>query len=655
MKGVSVQLFDNTGAAYASGTNIAVMWFDSELPPDLGMIKGQSAIATTDASGYLSLDLDDVTGLAVGEFGFLVCYKLDGGDHRASPTFCSKMEVTSMTGVTKLGPLTDYVRNPDWPAQVATVNGVQKFTGLLAVFDHSSNFVALEASGNYTVNWGDGGGDFNVTGGVQAERNISYSSVGGTIVGTSKAVAVTFTDTGDTVNRTAHGYRNGQRVNFATIVSTTGISTHTTYFVVNRTADTFQVSATSGGSALPLTTNGSGTVYIPEYKVALVTVTPQAGQNLTSFSLQKKHTQDTGIGDINIPWLDISINSTLLTTCTIRSLSEIVQFNNLEIFTLGENTITSFSRFLENSYALQVVDLNCASGTDFNYMFGFCKALRSTNYIDTSSGTNFTSMFNGCSVLQSIPRFNTILSSSCNYMFNNCVSLRSVPLLNVAACTNFSAMFQNCTSIQEVPALNTVLGTDFSSMFSGCYTLNTIPLLNTSSGLYFSYMFSECYNLKSIPLLDVSSGTDFSYMFYKCYNLATIPALNTSSGIYFSGMFQACTKLTNVPVLNMPLGGDLSFMFYNCYSLQIAPDIDVSAATTLFGIYGNCWALAKGVMTGTDINIDYSYCRLSSTELNAIYTALATVTSKTITVTGNYGTTGDNPTIATSKGWTVTG
>jgi len=46
---------------------------------------------------------------------------------------------------------------------------------------------------------------------------------------------------------------------------------------------------------------------------------------------------------------------------------------------------------------------------------------------------------------------------------------------------------------------------------------------------------------------------------------------------------------------------------------------------------------------------------LSSAALNEIYTNLATVTGQTITVSGNYGTTGDDPTIATAKGWTVSG
>jgi hypothetical protein len=45
---------------------------------------------------------------------------------------------------------------------------------------------------------------------------------------------------------------------------------------------------------------------------------------------------------------------------------------------------------------------------------------------------------------------------------------------------------------------------------------------------------------------------------------------------------------------------------------------------------------------------------LSGSELNSIYTALsANGAGKTITVTGNYGTSTDDPTIATAKGWTV--
>lgn len=84
------------------------------------------------------------------------------------------------------------------------------------------------------------------------------------------ALAVTFTQTGNLVGRVAHGWPNGQRLNFASIVGTTGISTHVTYFVVNRTADAFQLAATAGGAVLPLAGNGTGTAYVPAVRERLI-------------------------------------------------------------------------------------------------------------------------------------------------------------------------------------------------------------------------------------------------------------------------------------------------------------------------------------------------------------------------------------------------
>ena len=72
-------------------------------------------------------------------------------------------------------------------------------------------------------------------------------------------MACTFQDTGDTVTATSNGLSDGDEVSFATIVTTTGIIINTIYYVVNSGANTFQVAATLGGAALPLTTNGSGT------------------------------------------------------------------------------------------------------------------------------------------------------------------------------------------------------------------------------------------------------------------------------------------------------------------------------------------------------------------------------------------------------------
>lgn len=76
----------------------------------------------------------------------------------------------------------------------------------------------------------------------------------------SESDSVTFTDAGDLVTLNNHGLSNGTKISFKAITSTTGISVNTTYYVISATTNTFQVSSSSGGSALPLTTNGSGTM-----------------------------------------------------------------------------------------------------------------------------------------------------------------------------------------------------------------------------------------------------------------------------------------------------------------------------------------------------------------------------------------------------------
>jgi len=76
----------------------------------------------------------------------------------------------------------------------------------------------------------------------------------------SNGRAVTFQDTGDTVTLTNHGINNNTIVSFSTITTTTGISVYTPYYVVNTAANTFQVANSQGGAALPLTTDGNGTL-----------------------------------------------------------------------------------------------------------------------------------------------------------------------------------------------------------------------------------------------------------------------------------------------------------------------------------------------------------------------------------------------------------
>jgi hypothetical protein len=99
-------------------------------------------------------------------------------------------------------------------------------------------------------------------------RNFGISDAKFQVATTS--TSCTFTDSGDLVTASAHGMSNGWAVVFQTITTTTGITAFVRYYVIGATTNTFQVATTVGGSAVALTTDGTGTYKgIKEYDVYL--------------------------------------------------------------------------------------------------------------------------------------------------------------------------------------------------------------------------------------------------------------------------------------------------------------------------------------------------------------------------------------------------
>ena len=76
--------------------------------------------------------------------------------------------------------------------------------------------------------------------------------------------AVTVSDTTDTLTRTAHGLKDGDRV-YLTAVSVPsepgGLPSGTLFFVVNKTTDTFQLARTPGGTPIDVTSAGTGVTF----------------------------------------------------------------------------------------------------------------------------------------------------------------------------------------------------------------------------------------------------------------------------------------------------------------------------------------------------------------------------------------------------------
>jgi surface protein len=550
----------------------------------------------------------------------------------------------------------------------------QKFVGLIAVFEQA-NFTAFTVAGAYTVDWGNGVTE-NYSSGATALHAYDFADVD--LAGSNRPV--TLIDSGDFVERTAHGYLDGETVRLWNVTGSTGPVSGQEYYVISATPNTFQISETSSGSAVTITTNGTATL-LP-YKQAVVTVTPQAANNITSLNLNIRHTQ-AGLQGYETGWLDIEIGSPDFTSLTIGSSTETVRRRMLErVRLVSTGSVTSMSGLFQNCSMLQSVPLfntaamtntsnmflscvnlqsvplfNTANVTNMTSMFQNCPSLHSVPLFNTANVTNMTTMFQSCSSLQSVPLFNTANVTNMTSMFLNCVSLQSVPLFNTAAVTNMTSMLQSCSSLQSVPLFNTANVTSMLSMFQSCQSLQRVPLFNTANVTNMISMFINCSSLQSVPLFNTASVTNMQAMFNSCQGLQRVSLFNTANVTNTNNMFVSCNSLQSVPLFNTANVTNMISMFQNCVSLQAVPALNVSAVSSsanFANMFSNSSSLSR--IQAEDFNFTFSVasCKLSAVALNEIYTNLPTVVGQTITVTGNYGTATHNPTIATGKGWTVT-
>ena len=501
----------------------------------------------------------------------------------------------------------------------------------------------------------------------------------GTSLTPAATMAVTFTDSTDTVNSTAHGFRNGDMVAFKNIIGTTGLFASTFYFVINASADTFQLSNDYGGpTAVSLTTDGSaiavrGTVMINLFTGSYSLTTVPLFDTSAVTSMQSMFTSCSLL--TTVPLFDtsavISMQSMFslcgsLTTVPLFNTAAVTfmqsMFQNCSSLTtvplFNTAAVTVMTGMFSSCFSLKTVPLfNTVAVTTMSSMFAFCYSLTTVPLFNTAAVTTMSGMFSSCYSLTTVPLFNTSAVTNMSNMFSSCTSLKTVPLFNTAAVTTMSGMFNGCYSLTTVPLFNTVAVTTMSSMFQNCSSLTTVPLFNTAAVTFMTGMFNNCYSLTTVPLFTVGA-VNMASMFNNCTSLTTVPLFNTVAVTVMQSMFNGCYSLKTVPLLNTAAVTSMSSMFNNCTSLTTVPALVVSAGTSLASyssLFSGCYSLSQIKAIGFKFTFSVANCKLSATALNEIYTNLPTVTSQTITVTNNYGAATDNPAIATAKGWTVTG
>jgi hypothetical protein len=483
----------------------------------------------------------------------------------------------------------NWIRNPTWPALPSIVASDEKVIGLYAVYPDSPFIAVLAAvtsGATYTVDWGDGTSPQTYTSNTQANYTYDYTASG--LDNTNGPV--TFTDSGDTVNRNNHGYNNGMNISFASITTTTGITVDQIYYVVNATTNTFQLANQPGGSPITLTNDGSGTI-LP-YKIATVIITCTSGAAFFQSSmLLNSRNSSTSIAYVN-GWLDLALSGRF-TSLAIGGTSPTIT-GLLEQIRILKHRITTYNGLFSNCYKLQnVIEITADSGiavTNSGSMFGGCRLLTSVPLFDTANVTSTNGMFSGCSGLISVPLFNTGNVNDFQSMFSTCASLTSIPLLNTANAGTMSGMFVSCFSLPTVPLLNTTKVINMTGMFTDCFALLSVPLFDTSNVTIMTNAFSNCRSLSNIPAFNVSNVNTMRNMFTDCAALTSV-SLNIPSVTDLGLAFQSCRSLTSVSLSNTGNVANMQQTFQSCSGLTNIELSDTSNVTVMNSTFNNCSGL----------------------------------------------------------------
>lgn len=364
--------------------------------------------------------------------------------------------------------------SPQWtrPTDWLTIPtpGNQEVIGLMAVYDDGANYVALQCTAAYTVDWGDGTITNYATNTVASRQYVFSTIPSGTT--TTKGFRQVL------VRITPQAGQNLTAVNFGVINPTNNKSTAVGWLEFDiRTPN-----------CLPTYLGSSNSVRYG--RLEKITIRQMSTANMANifnnlYSLKS-----------------VYIEPSETTGCT--------QMNSL----------------FANCFSLEEVNLfDTSTAVNTSLMFAGCYNLQTVPNFNLSSSTNTVTMFQNCYSLTTIPAFVLGTGTNATQMFLNCYSLVNVGLMNTSGVINFSAMFNTCISLRTIPLIDTGAGTNFAGMFGLCSSLTTIPLLNTANATDMGSMFNQS-SLIYLPALNMANVLTVNSMFTNCYGLRELPALN---------------------------------------------------------------------------------------------------------------------------------
>jgi len=383
---------------------------------------------------------------------------------------------------------------------------------------------------------------------------------------------------------------------------------------------------------------------------------------------------------ITFPEVDIDTLSSTFSGCS-----------NLQSVTLPTScpSLTTMLSTFQSCGSLGEVTLptTVTAGTiSLNGTFTSCTSLSSITIPSSYNINSLSGTFSGCNNLVTCNLPNNAQNSitSITSAFQNCNSLINLTLpTSMTAAGTMSNTFANCSSLESVVLPATMNSSvSISSTFSGCTNLTSVTFptsMTTMQSNGISFPITGCMSLKNV-VLPANVGTLVSSLLISStppavsLQTVTLPTTQTTAITSLSGLFNYLPGLTgafNVDKLgNNSTGATVYINGANIMGANIPArrllSLDFTCKFSVFAFNGtvtrpmalNSLRLRNsgtGQYAGTSPQINVSYTSLDTAALNQLFTDLPTITAKTINITGCPGAATCTRSIATAKGWTITG
>ena len=570
-------------------------------------------------------------------------------------------------------------RPADWLPLPAIHPGEQKLVGLFAVYPGEGNVLALRAAGNYTVDWGDGTSESVSSPGEVIEPHTYWFA--NNFYGPLERMSLANPGDNHWIQRiegTFVAYRNGTILDPSAYRVEVNPSTNNVELVLTPPVPdgefaNIQVRWDWGEPRLlPVTAEHrysfealpAASQCSRGYRQVIVTLTPQAGADLTLLDLSPRHSSISQ-DDASCPWLELHLSlpraasGASLVLCGYERYGTWDYLGSVERIVIHDaGGATNFRWLLYYASSLRVFELHRAEALEaIDGMFGNCSSIDHIRLPALPQLSSASELLYGATALRELRLSGLANITSLEGVCQDATGLERVWIEDAPRLTCTASLFHGCSNLRQVSLSGAPRVSDMSSMFAGCSTLVTAPELETAAVTTMASMFEDCTALRHVPHYDTTGVRSMAWMFSGCWALAQIPPFDTRLLESMEGMFSSCYALTSIPLLQLASVGSMSSTFSGCYALLHLPPLQVEGVSDFGGCFSSCVSLAAAPLEGIRQPVSFWGCALSRNAIVAIFQRLAVVSSNpSLDISENWGTrdlSADDLAIATAKGWTV--